>query len=102
MRNACFYKMADGSVIPHKGQKHFVAHTGSGLMRMTTNVADVDMPLMSVAQIVHNGGKCFFAMNRCNVKYSNDTSDTLEQRDGLYIMKMWIPKQQTAPFQGQS
>ena len=54
-----FYNMADGSVIPHKGQKHFVAHTGSGLMKMTTNVADVDMPLMSVAQIVHNGGKWY-------------------------------------------
>ena len=71
-------------------------------MKMTTNVADVDMPLMSVAQIVHNGGEVVFAKNRCYVKYSNGTSDTLEQRDGLYIMKMWIPKQQTAPFQGQA
>ena len=48
------------------------------------------------------GGEVVFAKNRCYVKYSNGTSDTLEQRDGLYIMKMWIPKQQTTPFQGQA
>ena len=95
--------MADGRIIPHKGQKHFIAHTESnGVVKMTTNVADVDLPLMSVAQIVHNGGKVVFAKDRCYIEYRNGMIDHLEQWDGLYIMKLWIPKKQTTPFQGQA
>ena len=62
-----FYKMADGSVIPHKGEKHFRAYTDVGGGAMTTNVADVDMPLLSVAQMLKNGSKVVLAADGCYV-----------------------------------
>ena len=67
---------------------------------MTTNVVDVNLPLMSVAQIVHNGGKVVFAKGRCYIENRNGTTDQLEQREGLCIMKLWILQKQTTPFQG--
>ena len=47
------YKLADGSIIPNKGYKHFVGVTEKGYKRaLNASVTDVDRPLLSVAQIV--------------------------------------------------
>ena len=75
---------------------------------MTTNVADVDMPLLSVAQMLHNGSKVVLATDGCYVQYKSGRRDKLEQREGLFVMKLWVPREQSkpasshrsAPFQG--
>ena len=55
------YKLADGSQIPHKGDKTFRAVMESGHMRqLTTFVTNVDQPLMSVNQVLHGGGRVVF------------------------------------------
>lgn len=89
--------MADGSVIPHKGQKHFRAFTEGGALGMTSNVADVDMPLLSVAQMLHNGSKVVLATDGCYVQYKSGRRDKLEQRNGLFVLKMWVPREQSKP-----
>ena len=72
---------------------------------MTTNVADVDMPLLSVAQMLYNGSKVVLPPESCYVEYKSGRRDMLEQREGLFIMKMWVPRDQkppATPFQGQA
>ena len=77
---------------------------------MTTNLADVDMPLLSVAQMLHNGSKVVLATDGCYVEYKSGRRDQLEQRYGLFVMKLWVPREQgkpvkplpSSPFQGQA
>ena len=64
-----FYKLADGSIIPHHGQNIFTAVTEHKTVSITTNVADVDMPLLSVAQIVYNGDTVHMSPDNCYVQY---------------------------------
>ena len=73
-----------------------------GSVALTTNVADVDSPLLSVAQIVHNGGKVVFLQTDCHIEYKKGSRDRLEQRDGLHVLKLWIPRDQGKPFTGQA
>ena len=51
-----------------------------GVVIITTNVADVDLPLMSVAQIVYNGGKVVMSPESCYIAHKNGTTYTLEFR----------------------
>ena len=103
-----FYNMADGSIIPHKCQKHFRPSTDVGGLELTTNVADVDLPLLSVAQMLYNGSKVVLATDGCYVEYKNGRRDKLEQRDGLFVFKLWVPRNlgkpvtahPESPFQG--
>ena len=51
------YRLADGILIPNKGEKWFLGLAAEGVARkLRAQVTDVDRPLMSVAQIVQNGG----------------------------------------------
>ena len=78
------------------------AAADEGMLDLTTKVAGVDLPLLSVAQMVYNGSKVVFSKGDRYIEYSNGRRDKLEQRDGLYIMKVWVPRNQKAPFQGQA
>ena len=50
------YRLADGSLIPHKGEKSFLGMTIEGVARtLKAQVTDVDRPLMSVSRVVENG-----------------------------------------------
>ena len=55
------YRVADGSLIPNKGEKSFLGMTAEGVARkLKAQVTDVDRPLMSVSQVVENGGRVVF------------------------------------------
>ena len=55
------YGLADGSLIPNKGEKSFLGMTTEGVARrLKAQVTDVDRPLMSVSQVVENGGRVVF------------------------------------------
>ena len=98
------YKLADGSIIPNKGEMFFKALTDEGHGKsLTTQVAEVDKALLSVAQVVHNGGKVVFSPSECYVESASGKARSyIEQRGGLYILKMWVPRDQEAPFTGQA
>ena len=49
------YKLADGNIIHHKGSKKFQAATEDYSMNvLEAQVTDVDTPLLSVSQVVHD------------------------------------------------
>ena len=104
------YKLADGSLIPNRGHKCFVAHTGCGtIMRMNTNITDVEEPLLSVSQMVTHGATVVFSPDAKGGSYieSNGNYIPLEYKDKVYKLKMWIPRDQPPanpplkPFPGQ-
>ena len=90
------YKLADGSIIPNKGYKHFVGVTEEGYKRaLNASVTDVDRPLLSVAQIVQKGGKVVFSPQGSYVEHHKTRERlALEQKGGLFMLKMWIPREE--------
>ena len=62
------YKMADGSLIPNKGAKKFKSVSNEGFDRwLTAQVAGVERPFLSVAQIVSAGCKVVFDIGGCYI-----------------------------------
>ena len=103
------YKMADGSVIPHLGDKKVRAVTDElsplGQYKETDfkcSEADVDKPLLSVAQAEHNGGKVVFSQAGSYIEHASGRRDPLEFRNGLHVLKLWIPEAQGMDFHGQA
>ena len=104
------YRLADGSRIPNLGEKDFRAVTDEYRpLRLKAQVTEVDRPLLSVAQVVHMGGKVVFSPEasyiESKLKDGTTRRDNLEFRKheggfGLYMLKVWIPRKQDAPFQG--
>ena len=66
------------------------------------SVADVDKPLLSVAQVVHNGGKVVFSKEESYIEHATGRQDRLEFRNGLYTLKLWVPRDQGMDFHGQA
>ena len=99
------YRLADGSRIPNLGEKYFRAVTAEyRSLRLKAQVTEVDRPLLSVAQVVHMGGKVVFSPEasyiESKLKSGATRRDSLEFRNGLYVLKVWIPRKQDTPFQG--
>ena len=102
-----YYKMADGSTIYNKGEKLFRATTDEcRAFKVRTQVADVDTAFLSVAQVVDRGGRVVFDQKGSYIEtkdhQGNARRDHLEYRGGTYVMRLWIPWDQSTPFQGQA
>ncbi len=95
------YKLADGSLIPHKGLKSFTAATEAGDLReINASVTDVDKPLLSVSQVVLSGATVVFSPKGSYIDCKGGNRTPLELQGNIYTLKMWVPKNQTSPFQG--
>ena len=94
------YEVADGSQIPHLGEKKFNAVTESGLLRrMVAQVTEVNKALLSVSKIVNAGNRVVFDDEGSYIEHkSSGEWMPLEERKGLYTLKMWAPRDQSAPF----
>ena len=94
------YEVADGSYIGHLGEKTFTAMTDAGLEHhITAQVTDVNKALLSVSKIVGKG--CRVVFDADNSYIENESSGQwvpLEQRHGMYVLRMWVPKTQSHPF----
>ena len=102
-----YYKMADGSTIYNKGEKLFRAATDEcRAFKVRTQVADVDTALLSVAQVVDRGGRVVFDQKGSYIETKDEHGtvrrDHLEHRRGTYVMRLWVPRDQSTPFQGQA
>ena len=94
------YKLADGSRVPHMGEKAFTAFTDQGHMRkMVAAVTEVDDALLSVSKVVKAGNRVVFDEDGSYIEHkeSGEVTPLVEQR-GLYKLKMWVPKNQSHPF----
>ena len=94
------YEVADGSYIEHLGEKNFTAVTDAGLEHhMTAQVTDVNKALLSVSKLVSKGCRVVFDGDESYIE--NKTSGDwfpLEEKNGMYVLKLWIPKQQGRPI----
>ena len=81
---------------PTKGYKNFVGVTEEGFKRaLKASVTDVDRPLLSVAQMVQKGNKVVFSSQGSYVENSKTKERlALEQKGGLFMFKMWIPREE--------
>ena len=94
------FKLADGSITPHTGEKAFTTDTDQGHIRhMGATVTEVDDALLSVSKVVKAGNNVVFDQGGSYIenKTTGEVTPLIEQR-GLYKLKMWIPKDQSRPF----
>ena len=94
------YKMADGSRVPHMGEKAFTAFTDQGHMRqMVAAVTEVDGALLSVSKVVKAGNRVVFDQSGSYIEHTVSGEITpLVEIGGLYKLKMWVPRDQSHPF----
>ena len=102
-----FYKLADGNIIFNKGEKLFRAATDEyRAFQVRTQVADVDKAFLSVAQVVDRGGRVVFEPKGSYIETTDGKGhvrrDHLEYKGGMYVMRLWVPRNQQAPLQGQA
>ena len=91
------YRLADGSLIPNRGDKSFLGITEEGIARrLKAQVTDVDRPLMSVAHIVQNGGRVVFD-KKGSYGQGGGKKIALAYDGGLCKLTMWVPRAQTQP-----
>ena len=66
---------------------------------MTAQVTDVSKALLSVSKLVSKGCRVVFDEDSSFIenKSSGDWVP-LEQRNGMYVLGMWVPKSQQYPF----
>ena len=70
---------------------------------LNASVTDVDRPLLSVAQIVQKGGKVVFSPQGSYVEHPKTKERlALEQKGGLFMLKMWIPREENQQRSGGS
>ena len=93
-------EVADGSYIEHLGEKNFTAITDAGLEHhITAQVTDVNKALLSVSKIVSKGCRVVFDEDSSYIENkSSGEWVPMEQRNGMYVLRMWIPKAQQTPF----
>ena len=62
---------------------------------LNASVTDVDRPLSSVAQMVQKGSRVVFSPQGSYVEHPMSRERlALEQRGGLFMLKMWIPREE--------
>ena len=94
------YEVADGTYIENLGEKTFTAYTDVGHEHyLTAQVTDVNKALLSVSKLVDKGCRVVFdgADSYIENKTSGDWSP-LEEKNGMYVQKLWVPKEQGHPF----
>ena len=94
------YKLADGSRVPHMGEKAFTAYTDQGHLRnMVASVTEVDDALLSVSKVVKAGNRVVFDQSGSYIEHTVSGDITpLVEIGGLYKLKMWVPRDQSHPF----
>ena len=100
---AANYKLADGSIIHNQGRKNFVAATEDWeLKAMKAAVTKVETPLLSVSAVVLAGGTVVFSPQGSFIASKDGKRTPLTASKGVYNLKMWVPRNQKHPFQGQA
>ena len=97
------YKLADGSLTQDKGKKNFNAQAqDESWWNLNARVTDVDKPLLSVSQMVEGGSTAVFAPGGSYIQCPKGKTMPIELRSNVWFLKMWVPKDQKKPFQGQA
>lgn len=98
------YHTADGGEIPNLGEKHLRGCTEDlQACNITAQVADVMMPLLSVACVSEQGNTFHFGARSGYIQHVKSGRMTkLTKRGKLYYLRMWVEMPGEAqPFQRQ-
>ena len=94
------HEVAGGSQIEHLGEKTFAAFTDSGSEHhLTARVTEVNKALLCVSKLTGKGCQIMFDEGNSYIE-NKATADwfPLEEKNGMYILKLWVPKEQGRPF----
>ena len=92
-RRGVKYEVANGEQIPNEGEKKFNAATEEGITKQVTlQVCDVNQGLLSVSKVVKAGNRVVFddGGNSFIENKKNGEKTWLKERNGMYIMKLWV------------
>ena len=87
------YRAANGSRIPNLGQKAVKYRTAEGHMcGMGFQIAEVERPLIAVSQLTQAGNSVTLRKDDGEIVHDQTGRKiALTRKDGVYIMKMWVP-----------
>ena len=101
------YTLADGSAVPHMGDKKFRAVTEDYQPHdMHAQITECVHPLLSVSQIVLGGHTVVFSPKgsyidlKAGGKYGAGRRIPMRKDGNIYMLKMWVPREQPESFQG--
>ena len=67
--------------------------------QLTAQVTDVNKALLSVVKTVDAGNRVVFDEAHSYIEdKSNGNRIPVERKNGAYVLKMWIPRNQSSPF----
>ena len=97
------YKLADGCIIHNEGRKTFTALNENWELRgINAAVTKVGTPLLSVSSCVLAGATVVFSPSGSYLNTPGGARQMLTASNGIYNLKMWVPRDQKNPFQGQA
>ena len=97
-RRGVVYEVANGVRIPNLGEKQFVGVSNEGISRhITAQVCEVNKGLLSVRRMVAAGNRVVFDSQGSYVE-DPQTGEVmnLEERQGMYILRLWTKVPRTA------
>ena len=101
------YTLADGSMVPHMGDKKFrVMIDDYQPHDMHAQITECVHPLLSVGQIVLGGHTVVFSPKgsyidlKAGGRYGAGRRIPMRKDGNVYMLKMWVPNEQPTCFQG--
>ena len=94
-RRGVRYEVADGNLIPNKGETRFIGVNEEGQERkMTVQVCDVNKALLSVKKVVKAGNRVVFEDEASYVENltTGERMYMKEQDGGMYTLKFWVKR----------
>ena len=93
------YQVANGEVIPNLGEKRIFAVTEEGIeKKLILQVCDVNQGLISASKLAASGNRVILDDDGSFVENKVSGQKTwLEKREGMYILKLWVYRDQV-PF----
>ena len=82
------------------GQRAFNAVTNCGVLRrMAAQVTEVKRALLSVGKLVKSGNRVVFDEGNCFIENKvTKQGISMEEKNGSYVLKVWIHRDQSSPF----
>lgn len=97
LRKGVKYEVADGTLIDNMGEKRFVAIIAEGhKKKLVAQVCGVNKSLLSVKKVTAAGNTVVFKKGYGWIE-DDSTGEKIwmEEREGMYMVKLWVPKDQS-------
>ena len=97
LRKGVKYELADGTLIDNMGEKRFVAITAEGhKKKLVAQACGVNKSLLSVKKVTAAGNTVVFKKGYGWIE-DDSTGEKIwmEEREGMYMVKLWVPKDQS-------